>query len=289
MTATPSRSDSPYPGLQPYTEAQRDYFFGRDGSKRVIAANLLTTRLTVLYGPSGAGKSSLLRAGVAPVLREHRRTAVVVFSNWSSPGFVDELKNECAGLLENPSSPALLQLPLDDLLDRIASERNGRVLLILDQFEEYLLYHGESEGAGFEAELARSVNREDVDANVLFALREDWLSKLDRFSKRIPVLLRNRIRLAHLDTAGAEDAIRKPVEVYNSRAPSAGPIEIEDGLVRAVVEQSQSQIADPAAGGTAGADTGIRAPLLQLMMSRVWEEEARGGSRLLRLQTLERL
>ena len=68
----------PYVGLQPYTEADIDYFFGRERDQRIIAANLGAARLTILYGASGVGKSSVLLAGVVPSLRARPRTAVAV-------------------------------------------------------------------------------------------------------------------------------------------------------------------------------------------------------------------
>jgi hypothetical protein len=37
-----------------------------------------------------------------------------------------------------------------------------------------------------------------VDAGFLWALREDWLSRLDRFRIRIPYLLDNILQLMHL-------------------------------------------------------------------------------------------
>jgi MoxR-like ATPase len=53
--------DCPYKGLHPYTEADGEYFFGRDSDRDLVIANLMAGRLTVLYGPSGVGKSSLLQ------------------------------------------------------------------------------------------------------------------------------------------------------------------------------------------------------------------------------------
>src|SRR3954471_8528378 len=61
---------SPYLGLTPYGEADAELFFGRQAERDLVVANLLTSRLTVMYGPSGVGKSSLLRAGVIPRLRD---------------------------------------------------------------------------------------------------------------------------------------------------------------------------------------------------------------------------
>jgi hypothetical protein len=68
--------DSPFPGLSPFAERDARFFFGRQAETRIVAANLVVSRMTVLYGPSGVGKSSLLRAGVAPSLGDR---VVVVF------------------------------------------------------------------------------------------------------------------------------------------------------------------------------------------------------------------
>ena len=45
-------------------------FFGRERDVEIVCANVVASRLTVLYGPSGVGKSSLLAAAVARRLRE---------------------------------------------------------------------------------------------------------------------------------------------------------------------------------------------------------------------------
>ena len=67
MTLPPS----PFKGLAYFGDSEHDwrFFFGRERESEVVAANLMASRLTVLYGPSGVGKSSLLRAGVARRLR----------------------------------------------------------------------------------------------------------------------------------------------------------------------------------------------------------------------------
>ena len=51
---------SPYKGLAPFEDSDVDalLFFGRDWETEVVAANVLASRLTVLYGPSGVGKST---------------------------------------------------------------------------------------------------------------------------------------------------------------------------------------------------------------------------------------
>ena len=50
---------SPYKGLAPFEDSALDalLFFGRERQIEVIVANLMASRLTVLYGVSGVGKT----------------------------------------------------------------------------------------------------------------------------------------------------------------------------------------------------------------------------------------
>ena len=82
----PARPTSPYKGLNAFEDSELDalLFFGREREREIVVANLIASRLTVLYGPSGVGKSSLLRAAVARSLRAlPEEPLVVVFSRWS--------------------------------------------------------------------------------------------------------------------------------------------------------------------------------------------------------------
>lgn len=290
----------PYVGLQPYGEADRAFFFGRERDQRIVSSNLYAAPLTVLYGASGVGKSSILLAGIVPHLRTRPRTAVVVSRDWQQPSFAETLRRQCLAEVEAAHGKPLgldTSLPLDELLDRSARAFGGSVLVLFDQFEEYFLYQPEARGIGcFDAEFARAVNRTEVDAGFLIALREDALSKLDRFRERIPNLLGNMLRLQHLDRSGAETALRKPLDVYNRKfAAEHGPMSIEDALVEAVIgEVRTGQVQISRSGGAGQAQSRddtvrIEAPFLQLVMKRLWEEERSTGSGVLRLATLQRL
>jgi hypothetical protein len=190
MTEAASQLRCPYVGLQPYTEADIDYFFGRERDQRIIAANLGAARLTILYGASGVGKSSVLLAGVVPNLRARPRTAVAVVRDWRGKGFLDALKSECSEAVERVwQKPVSIdpRLPLDDFLGAAGREWQGSLLIIFDQFEEYFLYHPESEtGETFDAELARAINSDDVDASFLLVMREDGLARPRPFWRAHP-------------------------------------------------------------------------------------------------------
>jgi tetratricopeptide (TPR) repeat protein len=290
----------PYVGLQPYTEEDQEYFFGRDRDVRTISANLYAAPITIFYGASGVGKSSVLNAGVLPKLRRRPRTAVVVYREWQRPDFLELLKAECIKAAEKAyKKPVSIHpdLPLDELLLRIGQAFGGTSLILLDQFEEYFMYHPESRmDDPFESELARVVNRTEVDASVLIALREDGLAKLDRFRVRIPNLMGNILRLQHLDATSAEEAIRNPLDVYNRYTSQASEkVSIEDALVHEILSQVRS-------GRVSLADltrveqikihdemAQIETPFLQLVLERLWKAEMSDGSHVLRLSTLERL
>jgi hypothetical protein len=289
-----SPSYCPYRGLAPYTEEDRRFFFGRERDEKIIAANLFAARLTVLYGGSGVGKTSVLRAGVIPELQNAPHAAVVFFNTWQQPEFETALKTAIAAAVSQRAvSPVSLDSlkPLDEFVLECTCVLRGSIFLIFDQFEEYFLYHGPTAAEhGFDAELARLVNRRDIDAHVMLSLREDGLSKLDRFQGRIPNLLSNMLRLDHLDRQAAERAIRKPLERYNETpTPGSHSIEIENALVEALLADRDLMRPKVRGEQSPGADEKFETPLLQLVLTRMWDEERQAGSNLLRLTTLQQL
>src|SRR2546425_1109726 len=66
----------PYPGLASFTEADAEYFFGRELEVEALWRRLRRPHLLALIGPSGAGKSSFLRAGLIPALPQGWRCVV---------------------------------------------------------------------------------------------------------------------------------------------------------------------------------------------------------------------
>jgi ATP-dependent Clp protease ATP-binding subunit ClpA len=65
------RYTRPYSGLEAMTEANSDFFFGRERETIEVIEALLATKskLPILVGNSGVGKSSLVQAGVIAALK----------------------------------------------------------------------------------------------------------------------------------------------------------------------------------------------------------------------------
>ncbi len=278
---------SPYKGLNAFEDSELDalLFFGREREREIVVANLIASRLTVLYGPSGVGKSSLLRAGVARSLRElPEEPLVVVFSRWSEDPST-ALAETLADVLGSGSNGSAVAA-----LERAQSDRD--VYLILDQAEEYFLYHADDSGPGSFAEALPALLGTPLRVNVLVSLREDSLAKLDRFTGRIPGLFANTLRLDRLDRRAARAAIEGPIERFVEL--TGVTVAAEPALVDRVLNEVGAGQIEPALGGfgsVEGVDDGARieTPYLQLVMQRLWEEERGSGSTALRVATLERL
>ena len=137
-----SRPTSPFKGLAPFEDSELDeqLFFGRERERSVIVANVVAARLTVLYGPTGVGKSSVLRAGVARDLRAlPEEPLVVVCDSWAeSPATTLAAAVAGAASIE----PAALAETIE-----IAAAEHREIYLLLDQVEEYFVYHGGDPGA----------------------------------------------------------------------------------------------------------------------------------------------
>ena len=283
---------SPYKGLAYFGDSEHDrrFFFGRERESELVAANLMASRLTVLYGPSGVGKSSLLRAGVARRLRslvpavdggEDAGGEVVIVDTWRDDPI----------LAIASAAGAPTDIPLADALAERAISSGAELYVILDQMEEYVLYHGR-DGGPLAGGLEDILTRPDLAVHVLLGVRDDSLADLDAFKRRLPGLFGNLLRLDHLTRVAARSAIEGPLRAY---AELGGPeVTAEEDLVETVLDQVAAGRIEQSLSGRGLVDEGerarrVEAPYLQLVLHRLWEVERDRGSAMLRAATLEEL
>jgi WD40 repeat protein len=298
------RRESPYVGLVPYSEADAKFFFGREDDTDIIAANVKTSRLTLLYGASGVGKSSVLLAGVVPRLRELGRErlegkptfAVAVLRSWRRAPLANLIEAIRVAVADATGEDvaALTTSTLSETL-HAWTERVRTILVVLDQFEDYFLYHGGEEGERtFVVEFPRIINDPGLRVNVLLSLREDAWAKLDRFEGQIPNLFGNYVRVEHLGWDAAGRAIRRPIDEYNDRLPTGEQkYAIEPALTDAVLNEVKTGRLAIGESGVALetvpaqlSSPQIETPFLQLVMERLWRATLVAGSYELRKQTL---
>lgn len=255
-------SGTPYVGLRPFERGERDRFFGRERDGRILCDRTLSGRLTVLYAQSGLGKSSLLRAMVVPEL-EQNGCHVLYFDSWSQEDPWRALRDELIGLASRAGvhdagagSPTLAELVR--LIGNVSRETT---VLILDQFEEFLLHHGQALDP-LRSELAALVQSPTVDAAVVLALREEFLAALEPFRQRIPNLFQGAYRLEPISEVDLALAIYRPAEQFG------GSCEAE--LAEQLIRDLRSGQSDPSSAGTAL----VELPMLQLICLELWSHAA---------------
>ena len=158
---------------------------------RIEAADADTTfRVGLIYGPSGCGKSSLVRAGLLPRLDEHV-TAVYVEATATDTEarLLAALHKHCPYLAGESSLLAALRHK-----DQIPS--NKKVLVVLDQFEQYLHSTPEDE----QDELAEALRECDGGKlQCILMVRDDFLTPVNRFMKKLDIPLAEDRNLALVD------------------------------------------------------------------------------------------
>ena len=300
--------ETPYVGLVPYTEQDARFFFGRENDTKIVISNLFASRLTLLYGASGVGKTSVLRAGVIREFQDRNKkltdsglkpeTAVVYMNNWKGDALAT-LKLLLVRALqpEGTHTPAVdYTQSLAQLIDTWTQSFEGDLMILFDQFEEYFLYQPRDLKQGFAKEFADAANDTRLPVSFLVGLRDDALSRLDRFKTLIPNLFSNYLRVRHLSREQAEDAIVKPVDAYNHLPADErvykSTVTVEPELVKKLVDQVRQNrllIGDGGLGLASVESTGIETPYLQLVLKKVWHEELGNNSDVLRADTLDRL
>jgi len=295
---------NPYKGLTHFTEEDSAFFFGRERERDLIISSLKARRLTVLYGQSGVGKSSLMRAGVTARLRRMSQESLeavgtpefipIVFSQWRDDPLASLMQTIREAALQYGAPPVEAQDSLVATIEATSRQVNAALLIILDQFEEYFLYHGREAGDGtFFSEFPQLANQAALPVGMLVSIREDALAQLDRFKVQIPSLFDSLWRVHALDATSARQAISCPIDEYNRRRTDDQSVTIEPDLIDAVLDQiraGQVSLEQAGAGTLGSAPTdAYEAPYLQLVMSRLWDHELNAGSQRLRLSSLQEL
>ncbi|MEK7990882.1 MAG: hypothetical protein VSS52_007735, partial [Thiotrichaceae bacterium] len=282
--------DTPYKGLQPYTELDKDNFYGRATEKRVLMDKVLIHKLTFLFAASGVGKSSLLRAAVLPALLEPPNAYDVVYYNdWvEQPLF--NLKSHIAETLRNNGQVTAdfefdTSLSLKAFLRICSVFTSAPFILILDQFEEFFNYqkYHQDNFKQFVAEIAEAVHDNATDTAFVIAMREDFALELNAFKEAMPTfLIDNFYRLERLSLANARLAIEAPLHKQGF-GYEAGLLDalVQDLSDREKIERQGSQSQEWVMAEL------VEPPHLQIVCQQLWELDRHRADKEIKRATYE--
>ena len=198
----------PYPGLASFTEADAEYFFGREAEVEQMWRKLEGPHLLAIVGPSGAGKTSFIRAGLVPSRSQPAgRSSAALPATHRSPR---SARRWLARWRATPKRCELLPR-FDDpevAVDRRrpVARSHDQALLIVDQFEELFTQNPPEVQARF----AELLGRLALEAECMSCsrMRDDFLIRCHEHEALRPVF-------ADLTPARPADRRGPP--------PSAGP------------------------------------------------------------------
>lgn len=251
--------DRPYKLLDFYDSADAGIFFGRQREIQTLTSLVHAHRLIVLHGASGVGKTSLLLAGMTPQLLRVDDPSYL-------PIYIRALDDPSRLIRRAVSNHVQdVSLPQDGslvaFLNAATARMTTRIVLILDQFEEFFVRLSPQFRTAFIAELGEIYDAYDLPVKIVFSLREDWLAAMSEVEARIPSLFNVRMRLLPLSREQAREAITAPVARLG--------VEYEPALV--------DQLLDDLVGAQ---DAAVMPPQLQLVCSTLFETLEPGSRRI---------
>jgi hypothetical protein len=268
---------SPFVGTRPFSAEEAAFFFGREREAVRLSNLIIANTLAVLYGDSGVGKSSLINARLPRALEAIEPDWLTIpFFEWQL-GCEKRLEEIIEGATGTPLTGGLAKTLLS-----FADKTDRPVLLVLDQFEEYFLYHPNGLSS-LDAELAKLINRRVSPVHVLFSLRSDGLFLLDRLRVRIPNVFSSMTAIEALNNNAAVDCVLLPLQAYNDM-PGTAAVQMparDSDLVRALVsgaDEEQILLRLPGRGRSEleqdeQRSARIVAPFLQMALDALWQED----------------
>lgn len=192
----------PYPGMEPFTEAMSDRFFGREQEIEELLGCLRLHSFLMVIGPSGSGKSSLVFAGLISKLRQ---TGFFGSGEW----LVHAMRPGATPLTTLKEILGNNPITAGNITQILPTQPNAqRLLFVIDQFEEVFTQVSQ-ETVPFQQALLELAEMPNV--YLVLTVRADFYSDL-----MTSVLWRkiqaHRLEVVPLDEAGLRQAILKPSE-----------------------------------------------------------------------------
>ncbi len=230
---------------------------------RIEARNACETfSVGLMCGPSGCGKSSMIQAGILPRLSDQ---ILPVLIDASSNSTIEQITLKLSRLCPELPVHAGLAAKIGRLREARGSE-GRKVLIVLDQFEQFLHVHDPTQ----HEQLALALRQADGDGvQVLLLVRDDFFGSINRFLNRLEIPImegRNAALVDLLPTAHARRVLTAFGRAYG-QVPA----------LPALPDARQQRFIKRAIEGLAEDDRVVCIRLVvfaEMMKSRPWTEQS---------------
>jgi pSer/pThr/pTyr-binding forkhead associated (FHA) protein len=247
---------NPYKGLSSFQQADADIFFGREELVNLLLEKIKSgLRLIAVIGNSGSGKSSVVRAGLLPALGLN---AIDGSKNWPLATFTPNtnpreslikallpiLNQDQRDIRKHLSfdneNPARNLDALDALVEQIVSGNSGRLVLVIDQFEEIFTRRSSkdfSETKHFIDLLIYAVSKLGGNTQVIITFRADFYGSFSVFPELAKLIQANNILITDMQRDEIRQSISEPARVVG--------LDFEPGLVDTILEDTDTSYSLP--------------------------------------------
>lgn len=267
--------EAPYRGLAPYRFCDQAIFFEREVEAERLIRLAMRYRASLLYGESGVGKSSLINAGLIPkALEEGMVVERLRVQPRAGLEFVVERISRSANddeflpsVLIRTGEPQRMALSAEEFAKRLGESAGTMLLVIFDQFEEFLTLAADAAAADTLDSQNRILNslvaliqgRKNTNLRLLFVFREDYLAKFERFFYFCPELPDRFLRLTSPPASSLHRVLRGPFQSERI-PPGYWQREVPEPVLAALEQQLR-----PAEEGA-----GISLSKVQIAALQVW-------------------
>ena len=250
----PAPGSPPYKGLQFFTEADADLFFGRELVITKLVSQLNPVkgdRFLAIVGASGSGKSSIIRAGLIPALKRGLPLSNNIIppdssSNWPIVVITPTnhpLEALAMGLTQGDGSLTDVTKFIDDLKSDVRSlylhicrnlpKTAEYLLLVVDQFEElFTQCKDKIEQQAFLDNVMTTVQLA-CPVVIVIALRADFYPHCGNDPKLREALEKRQVYIGPMNTEELRRAITEPAR--------KGKWTFEPGLVDLMIQDVESE------------------------------------------------
>jgi hypothetical protein len=212
----------PFKFLDAYTLNDSAFYFGRDEEIAAMYEMVFQTDLLLVYGGSGTGKTSLIQCGLAAKFQTHEWLSLFIRRGNNINKSLEKALMEAGGNVADGDDD-LEWLNQDWTQEAKAKPQNNSELakrfkaiylsnfkpiyLIFDQFEElFILGNKEEQDVFFET--VKEILRLEQPIKIIISIREEYLGYLYEFERKVPHLLRKKLRVEPMNFDKVKEVIK---------------------------------------------------------------------------------